>query len=116
MLPYVCHMGWANATPWRRHPTADVNIGESGTSTTYVSSLAQFAGHTNKVKVMDSQGLWTGSSSDNTVTPSCMSCHKAHGNTNGFGLIFMNGTGTVTEQGDGGVYKDLCRQCHTEGA
>lgn len=106
----------SNATPWKRHPTADVNIGESGASATYISSLAQFAGHTNKVKVMDSQGLWTGTGGDNTVTPSCMSCHKAHGNMNGFGLIFMNGTGTVTEEGDGGVYKDLCRQCHTEGA
>lgn len=45
-----------------------------------------------------------------------MSCHKAHGNRNPFGLIFMTGTGaTVTEDGDGGVYKDLCRQCHTQG-
>ena len=105
-----------NATPWKRHPTADVNIGEAGSSATYISSLAQYAGHTNKVKVMDSQGLWTGTGTDNTVTPSCMSCHKAHGNQNGFGLIFMKGTGTVTEEGDGGVYKDLCRQCHTEGA
>ncbi len=106
----------SNATPWKRHPTADVNIGESGSTATYISSLARYAGVTNKVKVMDSQGLWTGTGTDNTVTPSCMSCHKAHGNMNGFGLIFMNGTGTVTEEGDGGVYKDLCRQCHTEGA
>lgn len=105
-----------NATPWKRHPTADVNIGESGASATFISSLARFAGVTNKVKVMDSQGLWTGAGSDNTVTPSCMSCHKAHGNMNGFGLIFMRGTGTVTEEGDGGVYKDLCRQCHVQGA
>jgi len=106
----------SNATPWKRHPTADVNIGESGSSGSYISSLSQFAGHTNKVKVMDSQGLWTGTASDNTVTPSCMSCHKAHGNMNAFGLIFMKGTGTITEEGDGGVYKDLCRQCHSEGA
>jgi Doubled CXXCH motif (Paired_CXXCH_1) len=105
-----------NATPWKRHPTADVNIGESGSAGTFISSLSQYAGHVNKVKVMDSQGLWTGTSADNTITPSCMSCHKAHGNMNGFGLIFMNGSGTVTEEGDGGVYKDLCRQCHTEGA
>jgi hypothetical protein len=105
-----------NATPWKRHPTADVNIGESGTAATFISSLARYAGVTNKVKVMDSQGLWTGTGSDNTVTPSCMSCHKAHGNMNGFGLIFMIGTGTVTEEGDGGVYKDLCRQCHSQGA
>ena len=103
-----------NATPWKRHPTADVNIGESGTSTTYISSLARYNTVTNKVKVMDSQGTWLGTNT--TLTPSCFSCHKAHGNKNPFGLIFMNGTGTRTEEGDGGVYKDLCRQCHSEGA
>jgi hypothetical protein len=105
-----------NATPWKRHPVADVNIGESGSAATFISSLARYAGLTNKVKVMDSQGLWTGTGTDNTVTPSCMSCHKGHGNMNPFGLIFMGGTGTRTEEGDGGVYRDLCRQCHTEGS
>jgi hypothetical protein len=108
--------GWLTATPvdWKRHPTADVNIGHAGSSTR-VSSLTQYNSHGNRVRVMDSQGLWDGTSADNTVTPSCMSCHKSHGNQNGFGLIFMNGTGTVTEEGDGGVYKDLCRQCHIQG-
>ncbi len=106
----------ANTTPWKRHPVADVNIGESGSSATYISSLARYAGMTNKVKVMDSQGLWLGTGTNTTLTPSCFSCHKAHGNQNAFGLIFMSGTGTVTEQGDGGAYRDLCRQCHTEGS
>jgi hypothetical protein len=104
----------SNTNPWKRHPVADVNIGT--TNATYISSLTRFNGLTNRVKVMDSQGLWNAQSSDNTVTPSCMSCHKAHGNRNAFGLIFMTGTGaTVTEDGDGGVYKDLCRQCHSQG-
>jgi doubled CXXCH motif protein len=101
---------------WLRHPTADVNIGWN-TTRTYYSSLSQFNGHTNRVKVMDSQGLWDASATDNTVTPSCFSCHKSHGNKNGFGLIFMSGTGTVTEEGDNGTREnDLCKQCHTEGA
>ena len=104
----------SNTNPWKRHPTADVNIGTVGA--THISNLARYAGVTNKVKVMDSQGLWTGVGTDNTVTPSCMSCHKSHGNKNAFGLIFMNGTGTRTEEGDGGIYKDLCRQCHSQGA
>jgi hypothetical protein len=106
----------SNAAPWKRHPTADVNIGESGAAATFISSLSRYAGLTNKVKVMDSQGLWLGTGTDNTLTPSCFSCHKAHGNRNAFGLIFMNGTGTRSEDGDGGVYKDMCRQCHTQGA
>lgn len=103
-----------NASPWKRHPVADVNIGTPGA--TFISNLSRYAGVTNKVKVMDSAGLWTGATNDSTVTPSCMSCHKGHGNQNSFGLIFMKGTGTVTEEGDGGVYKDLCRQCHSQGA
>lgn len=106
----------SNTNPWKRHPVADVNIGESGASATFISSLARYAGVTNKVKVMDSQGLWLGTGANTTVTPSCMSCHKAHGNKNAFGLIFMKGTGTRAEEGDGGVYKDLCRQCHAQGA
>ncbi len=105
-----------NATPWKRHPTADVNIGETGAAATYISSLTRFNSLTNRVKVMDSQGLWNATAGDNTVTPSCFSCHKAHGNKNAFGLIFMIGTGTRTEEGDGGIYKDLCRQCHVQGA
>ena len=114
--------GGDNATnpEWTRHPQADVNIGQNAS---FISSLNQFNTGTsngtgtraNRVKVMDSQGLWNGTAADNTVTPSCFSCHKSHGNKNGFGLIFMAGNGTVTEEGDGGQYKDLCRQCHIQG-
>ncbi|HYJ32404.1 MAG TPA: cytochrome c3 family protein [Candidatus Binatia bacterium] len=104
------------STSWLRHPTADVNVGWAPTRT-YYSSLSQYNGHTNRVKVMDSQGLWNGTAADNTITPSCFSCHKSHGNKNGFGLIFMSGTGTVTEEGDNGTRQnDLCKQCHTQGA
>ena len=101
-------------TGWVRHPQADVNIGSHAT---YISSLTQFNTHTtNRVKVMDSQGLWNGTVGDNTVTPSCFSCHKSHGTRNTFGLIFMSNVGTPTEDGTAtGVYKDLCRQCHIEG-
>jgi hypothetical protein len=61
------------------------------------------------------------------MTPSCFTCHKSHGNKNGFGLIwFVDNTTTgpnppatptdITEEGDGGAYRDLCRQCHTQGS
>lgn len=91
---------------WTRHPVADVNM----------STTANYTLVANKVKVMDSQGLWIGTGTDNTLTPSCMSCHKGHGNKNAFGLIFMNGTGTREEEGDGGNIRSLCRQCHRQGA
>ncbi|MCL5103077.1 MAG: hypothetical protein M1133_03030 [Armatimonadetes bacterium] len=89
-----------NGSDWVRHPTAGVAF----TATTNT----RYAGKTNKVKVM----------SDGTnFTPSCFSCHKAHGNKNAFGLIYMAGTGTVTEEGDDGTQMpDLCHQCHGMGS
>jgi hypothetical protein len=101
--------GDAGGTPWVRHPTADVNIGQNDG----VSSLAQFQSHANRVKVMSASGNWDAGAD---VTPSCFSCHKAHGNRNPFGLIYMSGTGTVTEQGDAGGTdaKTLCQQCHAQ--
>ena len=94
------------------HPSAEANIGALGGGH---SSLAVYAGHTNKVKVMSESGDWSGATAD--VTPTCISCHKAHGNQNAFGLIYMKGTGTVDEEGDdggAGVLEDLCGQCHVQ--
>ena len=116
--------------PWVRHPNADVNIGTdpglSGTgaptdSSSFVSSYVnRYYTRINRVKVMAPNNNWLPAPTDPRVlTPSCFSCHKAHGNKNGFGLIFMNGsTGSPTpsEEGDGGQYKDLCLQCHSQGS
>lgn len=97
-------------TGWKRHPVADVNIGANSGER---SSLQQYQSHTNKVKVMSSSGNWdTGTD----VTPSCFTCHKAHGNKNPFGLIYMSGNGVISEEGDSGGsgVRELCRQCHTQ--
>lgn len=94
-----------------RHPSGGVNIGSiSGGH----SSLSQYNLHTNKVKVMSSAGVWNPAGSD--VTPTCVSCHKAHGNGNAFGLIYRQGTGTKNENGDsaGNQVEDLCGQCHVQ--
>jgi hypothetical protein len=100
---------------FHRHPALTVNIGVLGGGH---SSLSRFAGKTNQVQVMSPTGVRAGSytTANTDLTPSCMSCHKGHGNQNAFGLIFMLGTGTVTEQGDSGVNaRNLCRQCHGQG-
>jgi hypothetical protein len=109
--------GYKNSTttPWLRHPTNGVNLG--GTPS-FVAQLSTYQGRLNKVKMMDSQALWTGVPADSTLTPSCFSCHKGHGNENPFGLIYMSGTGTINDNGDDGVgvsYKSLCKQCHVQG-
>lgn len=106
----------ATQTEWYRHPTADANI---GAITGGHSSLAKFSGHAYRVQVMSSTGdwgtwgtAWTGAPTD--LTPSCMSCHKAHGNQNAFGLIFATGAAAFGEQGDGTGYTALCNQCHVQ--
>jgi hypothetical protein len=112
----------AGGLPWLRHPNADVNIGGATTdSMTFVSSLSLYNKHVLKgagraAKVMDANHLWTGANpADKTITPSCFSCHKAHGNDNPFGLIFMGGGSTPSEEGDGGGFRAMCHQCHSQG-
>ena len=109
------HMGGSGGVGWLRHPTGNANIGAVNDGVH--SNLTTWRSHTNRVKVMDKDGKWDDTSTD--LTPSCMSCHKAHGNQNPFGLIYMSGTGTVTEEGDGDnsthVVRDLCKQCHVQG-
>ena len=92
-----------------RHPSAGVDIGALGGEG---SSAARFAARRNRVKVMSSIGVWDGTSPG--LTPTCISCHKAHGNRNAFGLIYRSGTGTLTEEGDsrGTTVEALCGQCH----
>ena len=65
---------------------------------------------------MSSSASWDAPAAD--VTPTCITCHKAHGNGNPFGLIFRAGSGAPTEDGDtdGSSLRDLCGQCHVQGA
>jgi hypothetical protein len=106
-----------DSSGWLRHPTADADIGAIGRGH---SSLSVFSNNIYRVKVMSATGAWgtqgsgwEGAPSD--LTPTCVSCHKTHGNTNAFGLLFPNG-GPMDEQGGGaGVAKDLCAQCHVQG-
>jgi hypothetical protein len=104
-----------------RHPTAGVSIGAN--TAHQGSSLAQFGSKAFRVKVMSASGDWgpTGSAwslPPATLTPSCFSCHKAHGNQNGYGLIYLDGSGPLTEEGDtAGVAaqeRSLCTQCHVQ--
>lgn len=96
-----------------RHPAAGVDLAlradpESG------SSVALYNQHANKVKVLSSSGMWSPAGGD--ATPTCITCHKAHGNGNAFGLIFRSGQGRLTEDGDskGSQLEHLCGQCHQE--
>ncbi len=89
-----------------RHPGAGVNFG-SGPGRGLIATNG-----VNRVKVMSETGVWSPPGAD--ATPTCISCHKAHGNGNPFGLIYRSGQGTLTENGDTGgtALEHLCGQCH----
>jgi hypothetical protein len=100
-----------------RHPVGGVDIGAaSGAGSGGHSSLATYAGRTSRVKVMDPTGTWDATSLN--LTPTCISCHKAHGNGNKFGLIFRGPDAVLppTEEGGAGgsQYENLCANCHVQ--
>ncbi len=99
---------------WLRHPTADADIGALGGEWSSLAALND-ASRPNRVKVASPTGVWS-QPYPLGVTPTCLSCHKAHGNKNPFGLLYMSGTGQITEEGDTGGAQavDLCRQCHVQ--
>ena len=107
-----------------RHPTSQMLIGAAGAAGYGGhSSLTRYTAATTKVKVYSSVAGYT------DATPGCVTCHKAHGNQNPFGLVFLNrnalsvseegglGTGQVEmANGYGTGYRNLCGQCHGQGS
>ena len=103
-----------------RHPTSQVTIGASGAQGFGGhSSLSRFVSNTTKAKVYASDRIGF-----TDASPGCVSCHKAHGNQNPFGLVYLNRSATsVGEQGGWGAtetqngmqgYRNMCGQCHTQ--
>ena len=102
---------------WVRHPAAEENLGTSG--------RADFALHAYRPQVMSPTGdwgiqgdsTWNGGTVPTDLTPSCFSCHKAHGNNNAFGLVYMTGrsTGPRSENGDATRITATCKVCHSQG-
>jgi len=91
-----------------RHPTAGVAMGASNMGT-YNSTL--------KAGWQKAPLYATGPLAADVAngTPGCISCHKAHGNSNPFGLLYVGG-GALTEGGSAnGTYVTLCHQCHSMG-
>jgi hypothetical protein len=113
--------GAGNLEAFLRHPTAQTTIGAAGAAGYGGhSSLSRFVANTTKVKVNT-----TDYAGYTNASPFCLTCHKAHGNQNPFGLIFLNRNATsVDEQGGygagqvastGEAYRNLCGQCHSQG-
>ena len=107
----------AGADGFLRHPTSYQTIG-AATAGGH-SSLTRYVANKAKVPVYTSNHTTYAD-----ATPGCLSCHKAHGNQNPFGLLFTAGNQTTppTEQGTDGItdsgigQRNLCGQCHSQGA
>jgi hypothetical protein len=120
--------GVASGTPgaWEdfiRHPSGQ----QMGLMTGGHSNMTRYTGATARVKTYSSLDTLT------DAVPGCLSCHKAHGNLNPFGLVFLNRAATaasITEEGADIAtppapapgepayargYRNLCGQCHGQG-
>lgn len=93
------------ASPWRRHPTRDVSMGQASTNRR-VDASHWFGTLQSRVPVVSPSG--TPGANDNQ--PFCGSCHKAHGSTNRYGLIFDDEATAAPE--DGTALLQTCQQCH----
>lgn len=108
----------SSAKGFVRHPSDKVNIGADGGNGSKHSSLDQFKNKKYRIRVMSPAGQWGTQGTawtaapTNSLTPTCLTCHKAHGNKNPFGLIYALGNSTLGEEGDGSGVQDLCHQCH----
>ncbi len=103
--------GSGSGSSWfEEHPAWEEDLGDDP------DILLRYNSQTNKVKVMSEVGFWNPAGFD--VTPTCVTCHRSHGNGNPDGLIYRSGTGLSTEDGDsnGTSVNDLCLQCHDEGS
>jgi len=111
---------------FERHPAAFVNLNGSTyfRAATSTRPAAGFAKSLYRPKVMSATGAWGDqgvllpqtASFTSDLTPSCMTCHKSHGNQNPFGLVYANGTSELNENGnDGATYAQMCQQCHSMG-
>ena len=92
--------GGSASSAFLRHPTGLVTIG-SFSSATAAANLKVYQAAATQSAATDS--------------PGCLTCHKAHGNNNPFGLIYPSPTGADTTEEGNGAYKTLCKSCHGMG-
>jgi hypothetical protein len=93
---------------FKRHPTEQALFGGVGGGKHTTTALGDGLTAADSIRV---QATWTGAAAftSGTARVMCLSCHKAHGNTRAFGLIYGNNT---DEAGTGTAPKALCDTCH----
>ncbi|HBO84838.1 MAG: hypothetical protein A2073_01210 [Deltaproteobacteria bacterium GWC2_42_11] len=123
----------SNDFDWLRHPTGQQAIGAVAAAapgsgrysmlSNYASGASTYKVHTNASWTTWSEFTYSGtpgSSEYATSAPSpfCLTCHKAHGSKNAFGLFFLKKNNATIDEGGSGYtvpqegYRNLCQQCH----
>jgi len=99
----------AGVTPWLRHPTRDVTMAGANLNQ-HVDKSRWFSPLSSRVPMVSPSRTipGTGAGSDNEVF--CGTCHKAHGSTHRYGLIWDDAS--TAEPEDGVLEMQTCQQCH----
>jgi hypothetical protein len=96
-------------SPWLRHPTRDVTMAQAAANQ-HADASRWFSSLASRLPVVSATGMIPGSTagSDNQVF--CGTCHKAHGSSHRYGLIWDDATTAAPE--DGAAQMESCQQCH----
>lgn len=114
--PGVANMGGApggdtpgSSSYWFRHPTMGITMAQ-GVTNHHIDATYWFSSALSRIPVVSPSGMIPGTSggSDNEVF--CGSCHKAHGSTHRYGLIWDDPTTSAVE--DGTLARQTCQACH----
>jgi hypothetical protein len=96
-------------TDFVRHPTSVVTMADAAHGSPNTTFTSKFGDKNLKVYQV------AATPSNVTDSPGCVSCHKAHGSNNPFGLIYPNRTAIDATEDGTGTFKDLCKSCHSMG-
>lgn len=99
----------AAVSPWLRHPTFGLTMSQAY-SNQHIDSRRWFSALASRAPVVSPSRIIPGSpaGSDNEVF--CGSCHKTHGSTHRYGLLWDDADTATPE--DGTAQMDTCQQCH----
>jgi len=99
----------AGVSPWLRHPTRDVTMAQA-VANQHVDASHWFSPLASRLPVVSATGVIPGAgpSSDNQAF--CGTCHKAHGSSHRYGLIWDDDA--TAEPEDGAAQLESCQQCH----
>jgi hypothetical protein len=99
-----------------RHPTSGIER-----DPTSGVPLLNFGAQAAQIDLVRPAWVAAGAVENGNFEAACLSCHKGHGNQNGYGLIYPDNTGAAVnfEDGDAAAGNDtlrnLCITCHAQG-